>query len=78
MIVLAIIWVIAMFTVASIAGFRDHLPYLSAFLFALCISFTFLMAKKWIYGLIGLCISGVLFYAVYLFEPNWLNTLYNR
>ena len=75
MIVLYLIWVIIMLGVAGTVFFPGHLPYTGAFMFAICITFIFLFAKKWLLGIIGLCVCSVLFYGVYSFEPNWLNVL---
>ena len=77
MVILSIILVIVTLAESSILGFRGHLPYTGAFILVLGISFTLLINKKWLYGLAGLIICGVLLYTVYLFEPNWLDVMLN-
>jgi len=75
-VILSVIWVIIMFTLASIIGWRGYL-YTSAFLSVICISFTLLLFGKWLYGFMGLFISSILFYSVYSLEPNGLNMIRN-
>jgi hypothetical protein len=77
MVILSILWVIIMVSVASLVWFRGHLPYTGAFFFVMCTGFTLLLGKKWLFGFVGVCVSGILFCLVSLYEPSWLNVLGN-
>ena len=73
-VVLSVIWMITMFFLAGIVGWRGY-PYTAAFLFVICISATLLLFRKWLYGLLGLFISGILIFSVHLLEPNGLSVI---
>jgi|WetSurMetagenome_2_1015567.scaffolds.fasta_scaffold09044_4 hypothetical protein len=75
--ILAVIWFIVLTVEAIIVGVSGHLPWTAAFIFALCISGLFFLKQNWLYGFIGLCICGILFFSVYSYEPNWFTVIKN-
>ena len=77
MTILSIFWMIVAIVVAAILWLKGNLRFTAAFVIVFGITFVLLLNQKWRWGLIGLCLCGILFYGVHLFEPNWWNDILN-
>ncbi|MBN1368004.1 MAG: hypothetical protein JW967_08760 [Dehalococcoidales bacterium] len=72
---LSAVWMLLTIIFAVLVWLSANLIYTAGFFVMLGITGTLMLNSKWIYGIIGVCCTGLLLVATFYFEPSWYNSI---
>ncbi len=72
---LAAIWGLISLATAVLLWLSSGLMYTAGFFAMIGVCGILLLNSKWLYGIICLCVAGVLLAGAFYFEPGWYNAL---
>jgi hypothetical protein len=70
------IWVLITVVFAVLVWFSANLIYTAGFMLMLGVTGALMLHSKWVYGIIGICLTGLLLIGAFYFEPGWYNSLF--
>lgn len=72
---LTAIWVLLTVVFAVLVWFSSGLMYTAGFMAMLGVSGALLLNRKWLFAIIGVCVTALLIIAAFYFEPGWFNAV---
>ena len=72
---LSAVWVLITIVIAALMWISSSLIYTAGFFLMLGVTGALLINNKWLYGIIGVCLAGLLLIGAFYFEPGWFNAL---